>query len=81
MPGPHPSPDQRPAARTVPPDARPRRQSGDGWVQCGCGAEHWGLNGAAGLMLWRAAADQEPSLVLQHRALWSHHGGTWGLPG
>lgn len=20
-------------------------------------------------------------MLLQHRALWSHHGGTWGLPG
>ncbi len=22
-----------------------------------------------------------PAVVLQHRALWSHHGGTWGIPG
>src|SRR5699024_921735 len=21
------------------------------------------------------------AVVLQHRALWSHHGGTWGMPG
>lgn len=63
-----------------PPDARVHRRSGDGWVDCSCGAEHWGLNGAAGLLVWR----REPGRVLvllQHRALWSHHGGTWGLPG
>ncbi|GAA4421741.1 NUDIX domain-containing protein [Georgenia halophila] len=56
------------------------RQPGDGWVECGCGSRHWGLNGAAGLMLWRVGADGV-EVVLQHRALWSHHGGTWGLPG
>ncbi|WP_211489802.1 NUDIX hydrolase [Georgenia thermotolerans] len=63
-----------------PPDSRVHRQPGDGWVDCACGHQHWGLNGAAGLLLWRAGADG-PQLVLQHRALWSHHGGTWGLPG
>ncbi|WP_226921537.1 NUDIX hydrolase [Georgenia subflava] len=67
-----------PAGR--PPDARVHRQPGDGWVECACGSRHWGLNGAAGLLLWRIAEDG-PELVLQHRALWSHHGGTWGLPG
>ena len=25
--------------------------------------------------------DGTPSVLLQHRALWSHQGGTWGLPG
>ncbi|MHB1063063.1 MAG: NUDIX hydrolase [Georgenia sp.] len=63
-----------------PPDARLHRQPGDGWVDCACGNQHWGRNGAAGLLLWRAAPGG-PQVVLQHRALWSHHGGTWGLPG
>lgn len=63
-----------------PPDARVHRRSGDGWVDCSCGSEHWGLNGAAGLLVWRREAGRV-RLVLQHRALWSHHGGTWGLPG
>src|SRR4051812_42191040 len=27
------------------------------------------------------AAEGRPLILLQHRALWSHHGGTWGLPG
>lgn len=62
------------------PDVRPHRQPGDGWVECSCGSRHWGLNGAAGLLLWRTSADGV-EIVLQHRALWSHHGGTWGLPG
>lgn len=49
---------------------------GDGWVECTCGRRHWGLNGAAGLLLVR-----ERSILLQHRAPWSHNGDTWGLPG
>ncbi|UNX55678.1 NUDIX domain-containing protein [Georgenia sp. TF02-10] len=63
-----------------PPDARPQREPGDGWVACACGEQHWGLVGAAGLLL-RRRGDDGVELVLQHRALWSHHGGTWGLPG
>jgi 8-oxo-dGTP diphosphatase len=55
---------------------------GDGWVECACGQRHWGLAGAAGLLVVRRAADGTPTHVLmQHRALWSHHGGTWGIPG
>lgn len=58
------------------------RQPGDGWVDCACGHRHWGLHGAAGLLLVRRAPDGRPTaVVLQHRAAWSHHGGTWGLPG
>jgi 8-oxo-dGTP diphosphatase len=41
---------------------------GDGWVECAEGHRHWGRYGAAGLLA-------------QHRAEWSHHGGTWGLLG
>lgn len=68
---------------SVPPDWRPSRHGGDGWVECGCGARHWGLHGAAGLLLARGRrdADGAAAVVLQHRALWSHHGGTWGIPG
>ena len=53
-----------------------RRNAGDGFVTCSCGQAHWGLFGAAGLLL--ATEDQ---VLLQHRAKWSHHGGTWGIPG
>ena len=49
---------------------------GDGWTQCALGHRHWGIYGGAGLLLRHA--DQ---VLLQHRALWSHHGGTWGVLG
>ncbi|GAA2245468.1 hypothetical protein GCM10010401_18590 [Rarobacter faecitabidus] len=62
------------------PDSRPARRPGDGWVACSCGREHWGLLGAAGLLVFRDD-DAGPRVLLQHRALWSHHGGTWGIPG
>jgi 8-oxo-dGTP pyrophosphatase MutT (NUDIX family) len=54
---------------------------GDGWVRCSAGHRHWGRFGAAGLLLRFRPDDREPLVLLQHRALWSHHGGTWALPG
>lgn len=58
-------------------------QPGDGWVSCACGHRHWGLNGASGVLL--ARRDEQSGAVtdvlLQHRALWSAEGGTWGAPG
>ncbi|NUU15896.1 NUDIX domain-containing protein [Cellulomonas humilata] len=58
------------------------RLPGDGWVECACGRRHWGVHGAAGLLLVRRAPDGSPeAVVLQHRALWSDQGGTWGVPG
>ena len=63
------------------PPAGPRRP-GDGWVQCACGRRHWGLHGAAGLLLVRRdAAGRATDVVLQHRAPWSDQGGTWAVPG
>ncbi|HEY3438560.1 MAG TPA: NUDIX domain-containing protein [Actinotalea sp.] len=56
------------------------RQPGDGWVDCLCGRRHWGLFGAAGLLLFRTRAGGA-DVVLQHRATWSDAGGTWGVPG
>lgn len=68
--------------RDVPPDRRHHRQPGDGWVECACGRRHWGLSGAAGLLLVRRDGTGQPvAVVLQHRAPWSDQGGTWGLPG
>jgi 8-oxo-dGTP pyrophosphatase MutT (NUDIX family) len=52
----------------------------DGWVTCSLGHRHWGLAGAAGLLVHRDGHDGS-ELLLQHRATWSHHGGTWGTPG
>jgi len=37
--------------------------------------------GAAGLLLRHQDDTGARWVLLQHRALWSHHGGTWGLPG
>ena len=52
------------------------RGDGDGWTECALGHRHWGLFGAAGLLLWHGER-----ILMQHRAQWSHHGGTWGLLG
>lgn len=58
------------------------KHTGDGWVECRCGRTHWGKAGAAGLMLMRFDSNGKVSeIVLQHRALWSAEGGTWGTPG
>ena len=63
------------------------RQDGDAWVECRCGSRHWGLHGAAGLLLarraptHRGARSGDLEVVLQHRVAWSDQGGTWGIPG
>lgn len=66
-----------PARSTELPDSLPPRRSGDGWMLGSDGERHWGLNGAAGLML----VDPDRGVLMQHRALWSVAGGTWGFPG
>lgn len=53
------------------------QSSGDGWVTFEDGRRFWGLFGAAGLL----AHDPDRGILLQHRAVWSHFGGTWGIPG
>jgi 8-oxo-dGTP diphosphatase len=57
------------------------RGDGDGWVVSGTGAAFWGKHGAAGLLLRAPRHDGSAAVLLQHRAPWSHQGGTWGLPG
>src|ERR1700755_132769 len=57
------------------------RGDGDGWVVSDNGAHYWGRYGAAGLLVRAPRPDCTPALLLQHRAVWSHQGGTWGLPG
>ncbi|MEJ3406030.1 NUDIX domain-containing protein [Rathayibacter sp. YIM 133350] len=52
-------------------------RSGDAWVEGPDGARYWGRFGAAGLLAW----DPVAGVLMQHRAAWSHFGGTWGLPG
>ncbi len=56
------------------------RSPTDGWTTCTLGHRHWGLAGAAGLLVHRPGADGV-EVLLQHRVAWSHHGGTWGTPG
>lgn len=56
-------------------------RDGNGWVRCALGHAHWGRHGAAGLMLHTVDHGGAVRLLLQHRAAWSHHGDTWGLPG
>lgn len=51
--------------------------SADIWVIAADGERYWGRFGAAGLLI----RDPEGRLLLQHRAEWSHHGGTWGVLG
>jgi 8-oxo-dGTP diphosphatase len=57
------------------------RGDGDGWVVSDSGVPYWGRYGAAGLLLRAPLPDGTPAVLLQHRAVWSHQGGTWGLPG
>lgn len=56
---------------------------GDGWVECALGHRHWGRHGAAGILIYRSRTDGDRGVevLLQHRAEWSHHGGTWGVLG
>lgn len=70
--------------RTPPWKAGGVRGDGDGWTRCAAGHRHWGRNGAAGLLLRDRGSVHDGDhdrVVLQHRALWSHQGGTWGVPG
>lgn len=58
------------------PAARRPRGPEDAWVD-GPRGRYWGTFGAAGLLL----AHPDAGVLLQLRAVWSHLGGTWGLPG
>ena len=57
------------------------RGDGNGWVVCQQGHRHWGLHGAAGLLLRRHDATAGVAVLMQHRAAWTSDGDTWGLPG
>lgn len=53
------------------------RDPGDAWAVGPDGTKAWGRFGAAGLLV----DDGAGRVLLQHRVEWSHHGGTWGIPG
>lgn len=57
------------------------KRDGNGWAQCSRGHRHWGRHGAAGLLLHAVDDAGTVRVLLQHRAVWSHHGDTWGVPG
>src|SRR3954453_23741295 len=56
------------------------RGDGNGWGRCAQAPRHWGRHGAAGLLV-RHVDGGTTHILLQHRAAWSHHGDTWGIPG
>ena len=64
---------------TIPPPLPPEhlRDPGDAWVEGPDGKKYWGTFGAAGLLVMHPPL----GVLLQLRAEWSHHGGTWGIPG
>ncbi|MBT1546523.1 NUDIX domain-containing protein [Curtobacterium aurantiacum] len=62
----------------TPPGPQPGpRDPGDAWSVGPDGTKAWGRFGAAGLLV----DDGAGRVLLQHRVEWSHHGGTWGIPG
>jgi len=64
--------------RATPPGPPPGpRDPGDAWAVGPDGTKAWGRFGAAGLLV----DDGAGRVLLQHRVEWSHHGGTWGIPG
>lgn len=68
------------ASSSVPPHLPPEhlRDPGDAMVYSPDGTvKYWGRFGAAGLLVWH----RQSGVLLQHRAEWSHNGGTWALPG
>ncbi len=68
--------DEQP--NTAPPGPPPGpRDPGDAWATGPDGTRAWGRFGAAGLLV----DDGAGRVLLQHRVEWSHHGGTWGIPG
>lgn len=62
--------------------------NGNGHVLSTSGERLWGRYGAAGLLLIAPAPEGSSeatttgaAVLLQRRAAWTDHGGTWGLPG
>lgn len=54
---------------------------GNGWVECSLGHRHWGVHGAAGLLVYALDTFGRPRILMQHRASWTNEGDSWGVPG
>lgn len=54
---------------------------GDGYIECDQGHQHWGVNGAAGLMLRHVDEQGQPRYLLTHRSPAVMHGDTFSVPG
>ena len=54
---------------------------GNGWTRCSLGHRHWGIHGAAGLLLRCDDPVGGRKILMQHRAAWTSDGDTWGVPG
>jgi len=76
MPGAEPHEEPPPTSYRGPRRPLGPRDPGDAWVS-GEAGRFWGRFGSAGLLVH----DARKGVLLQHRATWSDHGGTWGLPG
>lgn len=72
---------ERPVGAPTPWYPRGVYRDGDGWVRCSLGHRHWGRHGAAGLLVHTVDDAGVVRVLMQRRAVWSHHGGTWGAPG
>ena len=55
--------------------------AGERWTVCPAGHVHWGVNGAAGLLLRHVPPRGEPTYLLCQRSRRVDEGGTWGIPG
>ena len=55
--------------------------SGDGFVTLADGSQRWGRFGAAGILVRHVDPEGEPHYFVALRSAWTHHGGTWAVPG
>ncbi|SEF80295.1 ADP-ribose pyrophosphatase YjhB, NUDIX family [Thermomonospora echinospora] len=54
---------------------------GDGWARCAKGHQHWGRNGAAGMLIFHRHPEEGTHVLLQQRAWWCSGALTWCLFG